>query len=173
MEAMHEFDLEISSFLVDLVPTPRIRQRAESILDTLREGDSGKVLGLHVRRTDLVSHLAAQGGHLPSDDALFSRVDAFLRSNPDATIFCSTDNPDSENQVLRRYPSRVAHHQKHWITDNLNDALDVKVQARLSTLEESIVDLYCLSRCDFIVGTRGSSFSVFAARWGGRPYVLA
>jgi hypothetical protein len=166
------FQVEVSNFYANLSPKPVIVERSALILKKLAQSKGFPCLGLHLRRTDLISHLSARGEDIPTDDAVFAKVDAYLHVNPGAMIFCSTDNPASECAVLRRYSERVVYNQKNWIDDNSEGALNHKVQSRLSTLEESAVDLYCLSRCDFIIGTKGSSFGSLSASWGSKPIVL-
>jgi hypothetical protein len=55
---------------------------------------------------------------------------------------------------------------KNWHDEGLSKLSASQQQLRMSSLNESMVDLLCLANCKFIIGTKHSSFSTFAVKLG-------
>jgi hypothetical protein len=119
----------------------------------------------------MINHCIKRGLDLPSDTELHKQVDFYLQSNPSTQIFLSSDNPTSEGDFKKRYPEHVFTLDKSWMSEKSKEASDTYIQARLSSLEESVADLYALSKCKYIIGTKHSSFSSFGATWGAKKHI--
>lgn len=137
----------------------------------LRLDSIGSLLGVHVRRTDMIDHCISKGIEPPNDNDIFNAIDAYLYKNPDTMIFLAVDNPQSESLFQKKYPEKIIFQRKNWDLSKSVTSNDSLIQDRMSSLREAIIDLYALSKCDFIIGTKHSSFSTFAAEWGKKKYI--
>lgn len=140
-----------------------------STLSLSNVGSQG-LLGIHVRRTDMVDHAIRLGLEPPDDNVLISEVEKYLKYNQKTKIFVAADNPNSINMLRAIYGDRIIAFDINWDLQKEHAANDSKIQARMTTLVESVADLYILSKCDYIIGTKLSSFSTFAALWGNIKY---
>lgn len=121
----------------------------------------GNVLGVHVRRTD-----RWREAKVSSNEAYFKMIDR-MHGKYD-TIFLSTDDPEVEKQFSERYGSKLVHTGKpdvpKWSGFKTRKAL-----IEFSFIQDAVVDMWLLSRCDTIIGSFRSSFSKVAARVSTNP----
>lgn len=141
-----------------LTPTRRILSVVDAFYD--RRWPHGSVVGVHVRRTDLASDLAARNIVL-SDDEMFSRLDD-LRAGGNR-FFLAGDSEEAVRPYLNRYGEDM-------VCREIDRRPSVEhPRARHTSMEDAVVDLWLLSRCCRIIGTWRSSFSTFAGVVGGVP----
>lgn len=118
-----------------------IIDKVENRMDLLKRN----YISAHIRRTDHVVLSKSRG--LFMTDELF--IDFFNKS--DDMIFLSTDNPETQTKFKKIYKDRLI---------LFNDIKKVN-NLRMTTLEESILDIYtCIGSSDFLA-TKYSSFSDF------------
>lgn len=120
--------------------------------DIVREILKGndKIIGIHVRRTD--HDMCKKYSTL---DIFIDKMREALEEDGETFFFLATDDNEVENQLLEIFPGRIiVNPQKIWGRDS-NDGM-----------KSGIVDLLCLSSCKYIIGSYGSAFSAFAARYG-------
>lgn len=131
-----------------LVPCAEVRER----VDDLRSKHFGdKAIGLHIRHTDRKN----------SFEGYEKFVDRFLRRNPKGAVFLATDNIDVETYFKQRYPHVVA--AEKWYPEPgqpIHRNLDNP--DKLASAREALIDMYLLSKCDFLVYNGTSSFGLFA-----------
>ncbi|MDN2584205.1 hypothetical protein [Aquibium sp. ELW1220] len=107
-------------------------------------------IGVHIRRTD---HLPSR---MYSPNGLF--IDAMTRTvetDPEARFFLCTDCPREEVRLSEAFPGRVVTAPKRSLDRGQDTAI-----------EDAVVDLFALSRCNRIIGSLASTFSQAAGRIG-------
>ena len=146
-------------------PSPRLASIVDQSASKLFKG---KVLGVHVRRTD-----RWREARISTDQVYFRMIDKMAGDYD--TIFISTDEPMIERSFSLRYGGRLVHTGKpdvpKWSGFKTRKAL-----VDLSFIEDAVVDMWLLSKCDAIIGSFKSSFSKVAARVSHNPdikYLLA
>lgn len=107
-------------------------------------------IGIHIRRTDNKEAII----HSPLE-LFLEFIEKEIQKNKEVKFYLSTDSKEIEKEISNKY--------SHYVITNAN-----KVWGRDSKqgIEDALMDLGCLSRCDFIVGSYYSSFSETAAQWG-------
>lgn len=129
-------------------PNEAIQRR----IDVLTSTFAHPIYGVHIRRGDHTTAMA----HSPL--TLFrERLHAILREEPQATFYLATDD------------ARV----KADLQAELGAHIVCNAPARLSRssvegMQDAVVDLWCLAATDKILGSYNSSFSIVAARLGGK-----
>lgn len=109
-----------------------------------------RTVGVHIRRGDHTSAI------------MHSTVNKFIRvmdqevENNEATFFLATDCRTTEAEFVKRYPDRIYSFPKSSYSRNTTQGI-----------QEALVDLYCLSRTEKILGSYYSSFSQVAAEISG------
>jgi len=112
--------------------------------------------GVHVRRGDFGEYLERLDAKLPSLEMYFGHLDAWP-----GTIFLASDGgAEIEDAFRTRYGDRVITHPKLVSGRNSPEAI-----------RDALADLYLLTKCQMLVGTRYSSFSDLATKVAGAPYV--
>jgi len=124
---------------------PALQQRVEAMTDQY----TPYTVGLHVRGTD--HQLARQ---LSTLDRFINRIDALIEEHPEVKFFLATDEPDVKRQLLVRYPDRI-------LTCDVPLCRDTQ-----AGMEAAIVDCFCLSRTQLILGSYNSTYSSLAAEIG-------
>lgn len=125
---------------------PDIRRRQELIFGNVPVGQP--VIGVHIRRTDHTKCIEKS----PSE--LFWEV---MDTYPSTTIFFVASDSLWERELLHaRYQNRILTGPEELLgRDDPFGCLD------------AILDFYCLSQCDEILGSFSSSFSEVSAQYGG------
>ncbi len=135
-----------------LRPIEAVTQAVNAVAARFR----GRAIGVHVRRGDFGEHLSScHNLQLPPLERYFAYLDNWRR-----TIFLATDGGEEVVQRFRdRYGDRLVIHPQRG-------------QGRSSpqAIQEALVDVYLLQRCQAVVGTRFSSFSRLAWCIRGTPF---
>lgn len=118
----------------------------------IKNNFANKTIGLHIRRTDHVI-LAKRKGNFTSDKFFFNIISKELEINPDTKFYLATDNIDTQNIFITKYPNNILIRHKIEKSDN---------SWRNTTLKDAGIDLYILSHCHHIEGSFHSSFSRIA-----------
>jgi len=128
--------------------SPLILQKIEDYYSTYFKG---KIIGIHIRYSDRQTNL----------NAYEKAVSFFLKRNPDARIFLATDNIQILDYYKNKYvsvlstpkwypPSSIAMHQNQSCPN------------RIINGEEALIDMYLLSRCDYLIYSGWSTFSLIS-----------
>lgn len=136
--------------------TPNLRVR--SAVNDLFGRLTTPVIGVHIRYTDRKVSLGR----------IFRETDHLRKRMPAATIFLATDNQAVQDQFRARY-SGVVVIDKVLGDDNNSLHEHVILDDPLHEAENALIDMWALSRCDWLVHSRHSTFSVAAALIGGIP----
>jgi hypothetical protein len=144
-----------AAFYRSLTPVAPVRRALEELI--AREFAGRPVVGVHIRRTDLV--LAGTPPAVISPTARFlRRMRERVAAEPATRFFLATDDREEEERLAATFPGRVFTHPKR--------SLD---RARVEALQDALVDWLALGRCDRILRSAGTSFSREAALAGGVP----
>jgi hypothetical protein len=117
-----------------------------------------RAVGLHIRRTDNRRAIAR------SPDELFL-VQARAIVAAGMRIFLATDNVRTEEQMRGEFGDAVFTYPKR-------DTLPVRWPRRFDpiALEDDLIDLFLLSRTQYVLGSSGSSYSSVAIVLNGSPH---
>ncbi len=129
-----------------LIPIKRLQERMNEVID----GFGGHTVGIHLRGTD-----NAISRERSPFSAFIDRMDKELDSDLNTKFYLATDEAEYKELLAKRYGARV-------ITSPL-----VLNRSSLEGMKDALVDLYCLSCTDYIVGSYYSSYSEIAAEIGG------
>lgn len=117
---------------------------------------SGRMVGLHIRRTDNLRSIEV------SPTSLFvRRIGQLLAEDPSTRFFLATDSMAERDLLLSTFgPERFV------IPDY------VPGRKTVADIRRALAEMYLLSRCDFVIGSFWSSFSKVAASLGGKTFEL-
>lgn len=135
-------------------PNLRIRSAVEDLFAEL----AAPVIGVHIRYTDRKVSLPR----------IFRETDRLRKRMPQAPIFLATDNQSVQDRFRDRYSGVVV--IEKVLGDDANSLHEhVVLDDPLHEAENALIDMWALSRCDWLVHSRHSTFSVAAALIGGIP----
>ena len=145
-----EFDEQMTSFLQHLDVSSHYSSVVADVWRRCREASrSGIVIGVHYRRGDSCNDPNKKnlsGGVCSPTSQIITATKRVLRDHSDASVFFATDDLFALSQVREALPG----------TPVLTSEWTV-----------AAIDLKLLSMAHVIVGSRYSTFSYVAARWGG------
>lgn len=124
----------------------------KSILDVVNHKISEfneKTIGIHIRRTD--NFMAIKNSPI---ELFESKIDNLILADKNVNFFLSTDNLDVAAKLLIKYNSRIKLNKKILDRNSEKGIID------------AVIDMYCLSKTKFILGSFYSSFSEIPARIG-------
>lgn len=142
--------------------TPNDRVRRE--VDRLFEGRQRPVIGVHIRYTDMKVPLE------PIERAL----EQLQMQMPDSEIFLATDSAPVQDRIMARF-ANVFVIEKAVSADGGglhrpgHDDAAKDTANPLREAENALIDLWALSRCDWLIHSSRSTFSTFAALVGNIP----
>ena len=127
------------------IPTSEI----QAIIDKQTEKFNINTIGLHIRRSDNVKSINESPLEL-----FIEKIKEELNSNLNANFFLSTDDLRTEQELKSLFNNKIITNQKNF---DRNTPKGIK---------DAVVDLFCLSKTQYIYGSYWSSFSDIAARLG-------
>lgn len=110
-------------------------------------------VGVHIRHGD-----HKPGVRFSPTASFVARIEELVAADPSTRIFLATDDPDAEAILHSVFPGRILIRKKTR-----------RDRGNRRAVKEAAIDLYCLARTKFILGTEASSFSRMAAELGGQP----
>jgi hypothetical protein len=111
--------------------------------------NKNNTVGLHVRRTDHVG-LAKGHGNFTNDAYFFKVIEDEIKKDSGVVFFLSTDNRNTQEMFLNRYPRNVVVYKKIEKLEN---------SFRHTTLFDTGIDMSLLTYCKRVEGSFHSSFS--------------
>ena len=117
---------------------------------------SGPCVGIHVRRTD-----NAKSKSKSTTSLFFKEIEKILATNRNYKFFLSTDDADEERLFKKRFGNIIFTQPKKELSRNSKNGI-----------KDALVDLYCLSRTDFIIGSYWSAFTRVAAAINNKPFTI-
>jgi hypothetical protein len=124
-----------------------IRERAINFLKPY-----GRFIGVHIRRTDSTEAIENSPVEL-----FIERMDALIGQSSSVRFYISTDSEEVFNNLKNIYNEKVF------------SATYERTRRTADGIISALVDLYCLSRSEMILGSFYSSFSQMAAKTGNVP----
>lgn len=104
------------------------------------------VIGVHIRRTDNETAIK----YSPTE-SFIEAMDLEIIKNPQVKFYLATDSPEVESQLTVRYRERIISHGKEFRRDTEK------------SIQDAVVDLYCLANTKKLLASYWSSFSDIAA----------
>lgn len=156
----HEYYAEMSSLINRLVPSERLRKKIE-VFQSEKLGDNA--IGVHFR------HGNGEKTVVPPDvEWFFSAVDGFLVQSPSSNILVCTDCSAVEKAFVERYGSKVVFTEKEHPPLGSGPLFNINYSdaEKLANAEEALLDMWLLSKCSYIVGSK-SFFSGVAIKLNG------
>lgn len=144
-----KFILDFRKFLKQLKPLTDIQQKINYFIN--ENNFNQNILGIHIRSID--------GGfkYFKKENSI-KYIDKFIHTNPNWKVFVSTDNIIIENKIKNKFKDKILHFDNPF-----GKTYDEKfIFNSHNGLKNSICDLFILSKCNKIIGTKSSSFSLMA-----------
>lgn len=136
-------------------PVSQVSERIDAVFDKLPK----PVIGVHIRFTDRKVPLKR----------IILELQRLSARMPDATIFLATDSEIAQRTILERF-ANVITLEKALAKDDT--ALHFSTETFVDPVEEArnaLADMMALARCDWLLHSRHSTFSVTAALAGNIP----
>lgn len=114
--------------------------------------NKNNTIGLHVRRTDHIG-LAKGHGNYTNDKYFFKVIENEIKKDPEVVFFLSTDNRNTQEMYLNKYPKNVVVYKK---IEKLKNSF------RHTSLFDTGIDMSLLTYCKRVEGSFHSSFSRIA-----------
>lgn len=119
----------------------------QTVIDRYRSSFGKHIMGIHIRRTDNIESV-----RYSPIQGFFEIMDAELIKNPETNFYLATDSPDDEKLMQSRYKGHIISHEKDLSRNSEKG------------IQDALIDLYCLSNTQKIIGSYFSSFSEVAAQ---------
>ncbi len=132
-------------------PVVEIRDEVDRIIE-----GGNRVIGVHIRRGDNI--VAKEKSPLKLFESAMNKE---IETQSDVTFFLATDCVETENHFRQVYGDRLIIHDKSSLDRNNEIAI-----------KDALIDLYCLSKTNKIIGSAGSSFSNVSAQIEGINLVV-
>ncbi len=133
-------------------PLPHINEEVKKISENFNH----HTVGIHIRGTD------------NKESIKISPVKVFIRlmgkeimNNDRTTFFLATDDLNVESTLIERFGKRVFTRDKELARDSITG------------IQDALIDLMCLSKTKFIIGSYFSTFSGLASRLGEIELIIA
>ena len=159
-----KFKKKWKSVLKKLRPNSDIR----SELEHLKSKMHSKALGVHLRRTDVMtcdSKLITSKNVDRFDETLWDKITELLSSKSYRQVFLASDDKDYfENwkQHLLNQGVEVLHYNQNWSASEF----------RQTSLDGVVIDMYMMASCDQVVGSIPSSLFIIGRGLGGTYRII-
>ena len=125
----------------------RFLQAAEEVLPQ----NGVKYVGVHIRRTD---HGPATAGSLTS--SFIGRMQEILEADPGSMFYVATDDWSEQERLTELFGEHILYQKGKVLSRSSREGMD-----------SAVIDMLCLSRTQYILGSYASIFSKFSAEYGG------
>ena len=137
--------------------------------DCLSSVDGRPLIGIHLRRTDVVTHkskpeITASNVAL-HDQIMLQEVRNHARRSPDAVFFLASD----DRRLFQTWASTLDSESIPFIS---HDSKTWTGAFRQTPVADAVVDLWMLGHCEVVLGTVRSGFLLIARTLGARTKLL-
>lgn len=146
------YEKELGKFARKLKPSINILRTISTQRQMLFPNVNQRRIGFHVRRTDLKTNVSEQ----QLMEKIKQYVDFFKNK---CYLFLCSDDYELERRLVQKF--NFLTYQD--LSKTFND---------LPGIQKSLVDLYLLSSCQYVIGTAGSSFSYYAWILGDDDHIF-
>ena len=145
--------LELRYTIKTLIPTKEIQEKINQVYQKFK---NKYVIGIHCRHTDQP--------WIPFNiDKVFLELDNLLYQTKNSVVFLATDNECVQDKFKTKYSQNLI------IYENIISHKDISINRTSNKFSNDafgaingLVDIYLLSKCNVLLGNRGSSFSLCA-----------
>lgn len=134
-------------------PTDELQRR----IDAMTASFGQRSVGVHIRRTDNTVSMGKS-----TTEQFLALMEAELKAFPETRFFLATDDKKEEALIRKVFPGKII--------SNENRTLD---RNSVKGMHDALLDLYCLSATDKLIGSYWSSFTDIAADMRGIEKVIA
>lgn len=128
------------------IPQDDIQRRIDEVVDRFSE----QTIGVHIRRTDNVVSIKSS-----PLESFTNMMDEEIKKNTNTKFYVASDDNNVKETLKLRYSKRII-----TLMDDTN-------RNSLEGMKFAVLDLFCLSKTNKIIGSVGSSYSQIAAEIGG------
>lgn len=114
-------------------------------------------IGVHIRRTDNKPAIGKS-----STDAFVKSMTDALSENPETMFYVATDDMNEEENLRKTFPEKIISNENRDLSRD-----------SIAGIQDAMLDLYCLSKTNKIIGSFFSSFTDIAADMEGIPKIIA
>ncbi len=133
-------------------PIPYISEEVEKISEYFNQ----HTVGIHIRGTD-----NKESKRISPVNVFIKLMEKEIKNHDQTLFFLATDDPDVESSLTGRFGKRVLTREKELSRDSVTG------------IQDALIDVMCLSKTKFIIGSYFSTFSGLAARLGGIELIIA
>ncbi|MCI8599056.1 MAG: hypothetical protein HFJ10_11570 [Lachnospiraceae bacterium] len=135
------------------VPVNELQARIDSITSSFGE----RCVGVHIRRTD---NAVSMGKSTTEQFLTLMRKE--LEEMPKTRFFLATDDKEEEALLRETFPGKILSNEERTLNRN-----------SVKGIQDALLDLFCLSLTDKLIGSYWSSFTDIAADMRGIERVIA
>lgn len=148
---------EIASDCLDryFKPVPEVVEQVDAIFSGIPQ----PIIGVHIRFTD-------RKVPLPKIIGSLAKLKADI---PAARVFLATDSAEAQAAILSRFPDTLTIDKALASNGAALHVAAPEFDHPVAEARNALIDMVALSRCDFLVHSRHSTFSVTAALIGRIP----
>ncbi len=129
-------------------PIPKLQAKIDAFLATF----SSAPIGLHIRRTDHSKSIKES-----PIDLFEEKIKALIKDQENPTFLVCTDDDTIAKQLKAQFPQHIFFREK------------INTRHTPMGIQDALIDLYSLAKCQKIYGSYGSAFSNTAAYIGNIP----
>lgn len=162
-----EFTEEFRKYLNKLKPKKNILEKISSVVNSF----NGKILGIHIRTTDTINRkdktetyhdklCGLRTGGFSNVDyfTAIKYIEKFLKNNQEWKIYLSVDCHIIEKLFTNKFKNKILKLEEPF-GETYESKFDMNSH---NGIKNGICEMYILSKCNKIVGTPSSSFSLMA-----------
>lgn len=124
-------------------PSENINKHIASITDKF----VADMVGVHIRRTDQVKSI-----EYSKTENFIELMHREVKENPQVCFYLATDDMKEEEIIRKEFPDRIISNEKRTLARDSEEGMF-----------DAVVDLYCLAKCNRLIGSYWSSFTDIAA----------
>ncbi|MCD8295942.1 MAG: hypothetical protein LUC88_00040 [Prevotella sp.] len=134
----------------------RPKYKLQTRIDDITRRFGKRIVGIHIRGTD---HINSRTNS--PFNAFINRINDEMKKNKNTTFYVATDEIEYKKKLIELYGDKII------------VSPEILNRNSLVGMEGALVDLYCLSSTNYIIGSYKSSFSKIAAAIGGVELIIA
>lgn len=148
---------DVASDLLDqhFRPVTKVNEQVDAIF----KGMAGPVIGVHIRFTDRKVPLGK----------IIAELERLSQREPDVRIFLATDSAEAQAAILSRFANVVTIEKNLSAGGTALHFSSATFADPVAEAHNALIDMVALSRCDWLLHSRHSTFSVTAALMGRIP----
>jgi len=151
-----------NTFFDKLVVKKNISHKINRIVSVFDES----TIGVHIRRGDAINSPWKAFYDFSNDDFFIKEITKEIEENNKSNFYLSTDCEQTQKKFLEMFGNKMSVLEKDFAESS--DMCNPKFGQ-----ESAVIDLFCLSNTNKIIGTYWSSFSTLAANLKRKPIFLS